>query len=91
MLGFQQPEGSEGRSPKGGDGHGSVEKIDVSGYLDHIERVLRSGADVGMRNEVLAILRRWQFDTMLTEYCCERAARLLREFTDIGPLQKACP
>jgi hypothetical protein len=89
MLGSLHSDDNERRSPTADDTPVSAEKIDVTRYLDDMERALRCGTDVGMRNEVLAILRRWQFDTMLTEYSCERAARLLREFTEIGPLQKA--
>ena len=79
------------RDRRADDAQASVDKIDVTRYLDGMERALRGGADVGLRNEVLAILRRWQFDTMLTDYSCERAARLLREFTEIGQLQKVWP
>jgi len=64
--------------------HKSVGKIDVSRYLDDIEQVLQTSDDVAMRNEALAILRRWQFDRMLTDDACARAARLLRAFTDVA-------
>ena len=88
MLGSRHASDHESGDRTADDTHVAVEKIDVARYLDDMERALRAGTDVGMRNQVLAILRRWQFDTMLTEYSCERAARLLRQFTETGPLQK---
>ena len=91
MLGVLNSGDDARRDQRAEDSHASAEKIDVTRYLDEMERSLRASTDVRMRNEVLAILRRWQIDTMLTDYSCERAARLLREFTDIGPLQRVWP
>jgi hypothetical protein len=88
MHGSQHASENDGGDRTADDTHVVAEKIDVARFLDEMERVLRAGTAVGMRNELLAILRRWQFDTMLTEYSCERAARLLREFTQTGSLQK---
>ncbi len=90
MLGFIDTN-DESRDSAADDIQDPPEKIDVSHYLDEIERVLRCGSDVGMRNEVLAILRRWQFDTMLTAASCSRAARLLREFTEFTRPHKVSP
>lgn len=68
---------------------GSIEKkIDVTPYLDEMERQSSRETDIATRNQAVAILRRWQFDTMLTDDSCARAARLLREFTAIPPLRK---
>ncbi len=87
MLGSLGSDHSQRRSPAVDDADESVERIDVTRYLDDMERVLRYSTSVAMRNEALAILRRWQFDTMLTDGACARAARLLREFTKVAPLQ----
>ena len=78
-------------SPRTGGTDAPVEKIDVTPYLDEMERVLRCGKDTATRNDALAILRRWQFDTMLTDDSCTRAAKLLREFTELAQFQKALP
>ena len=73
------------------DFRSAFEEIDVTRYLDEMERVLRCGSDVATRNEALAILRRWQFDTMLTNESCVRAAKLLREFTELAQSHKVAP
>ena len=90
MLGFSSSH-DESRHSTAKDVHDPPEKIDVSHYLDEMERVLRCGSDVATRNEALAILRRWQFDTMLTSDSCARAAKLLREFTAFTQLHKVFP
>ena len=83
---------SERRQPASDDGaHGSVEKIDVTHYLDDMERQSQREIDIARRNQAVAILRRWQFDTMLTDDSCARAARLLRQFTTLPPLRKGPP
>ena len=72
--------------------HGSIErKIDVTRYLDEMERQSSRDTDIATRNQAVAILRRWQFDPMLTDDSCARAARLLREFTAIPPPRKGTP
>ena len=65
------------------------EKIDVARYLDDMEHTLRYESDAIVRNEALAILRRWQFDSMLTDDSCARAALLVREFGDVSPASKS--
>jgi len=83
---------NEGRRPPTVEGsHPSVEKIDVTLYLDEMERQSRREAGVATRNQALAILRRWQFDPMLTDDSCARAARLLREFTMLPPPRRGTP
>jgi len=66
----------------------SAGKIDVTRYLDEIERTLRFGSNAMARGAALAILRRWQFDRMLTDESCARARMLLREFSEIGQSRK---
>jgi len=77
-----------GRFAKAPDTDVAPEKIDVARYLDDMEHTLRYGSDAIVRNEALAILRRWQFDSMLTDDSCSRAALLLREFGDVSPASK---
>jgi hypothetical protein len=88
MLGSLSPAGSESRGPTAADELMSVEAIDATRYLDDMDHTLRSSHDVGMRNEALAILRRWQFDDLLTDAAGARAAGVLREFTEIVHLSR---
>ena len=88
MLGSLGSNYNERRRAQADGLHEPVGKIDVTRYLDDIEGILQSSNDVGMRNEALAILRRWQFDSMLTDDACARAARLLRAFTDVAKSHK---
>ena len=55
--------------------------IDVSREVEELERVLLSAPDPLRRQEAIAILRRWQFDTMLDEASRRKAAMLVREFS----------
>lgn len=57
-----------------------VTTIDVSRQVDEMERTLRAHQDVKRTNEVLAILERWQWDSMLDAPSREHARQLLREF-----------
>jgi hypothetical protein len=69
--------------PSGGfpvDRGESPHKIDVSFYVAEIERVLRTENDPLKRAEVLAIVRRWQFDDMLDPISRAKARALVREF-----------
>jgi hypothetical protein len=55
-------------------------KIDVTRHVDAMERVLRADADPTRCQEVLGLLRRWQFDKMLDDASRGRAKALVREF-----------
>lgn len=55
-------------------------KIDVSRYVQEMERALRSRQDPVRCEDAIAILRRWQFDEMLDDASRAKAEMLVREF-----------
>ncbi len=56
--------------------------IDVGRFVDRMERDLRSGANDHVRRmDILAVLRRWQYDERLDERSQHRAKVLVREFS----------
>jgi hypothetical protein len=55
-------------------------KIDVSRYVQGMERVLHSRRDQVSCETTIAILRRWQFDEMLDDASRAKAGILVREF-----------
>ena len=62
-------------------------KIDVSRYVQGMERVLHSQPDPVNCETTLTILRRWQFDEMLDDASRAKAGILVREFESTGRLQ----
>lgn len=56
-------------------------KIDVSRYIDALERTLSHDPDSARRIEALTILQRWQFDEMLDQVCREKARLLVQEYS----------
>ena len=67
-----------------------VEKIDVTLYIGEMERGLRGSSPLA-RHDALAILRRWQFDAMLTDESRVRATILVKEFGEAAPSEWALP
>ena len=61
-------------------------KIDVSRYVQGMERALHSQLDPVSYETTLTILRRWQFDEMLDDASREKAGILVREFESAGGL-----
>jgi len=61
-------------------------KIDVSRYVQGMERALHSQPDPVSCETTLTILRRWQFDEMLDDASREKAGILVREFESAGGL-----
>lgn len=55
-------------------------KIDVSRYVQEMERALRSRQDPVRCEDAIAILRRWRFDEMLDDASRAKAEMLVREF-----------
>ena len=55
-------------------------KIDATEALEEFEGVLKRNGDVDRRREVLAALRRWRWDEMLSQGTRERVTDLLRRF-----------
>ena len=55
-------------------------KIDVSRYVQGMERVLHSQQDPVSYETTITILRRWQFDEMLDDASRKKAGTLVREF-----------
>lgn len=56
-------------------------EIDVSAALDDIEGTLQARTGSAQARELLGILQRWQWDTMLCEASRERARALLEQFS----------
>ena len=68
-------------------------KIDVSWYVQGMERALRARQDPMSREKTITVLRRWQFDTMLDDASRVKARLLVREFESTGGMQAplGCP
>ena len=64
-------------------------KIDVSQYVQGMERVLHSRQDPVSCETTISILRRWQFDEMLDDASRAKAEVLVREFDSTRRLQTA--